>query len=382
MKNVFRIMLLITLLTGCKTTETEPNVDKNQGQDDPALKSGLANGAWTDTLSAGGFNNFASFKNFHYTFTVENPNQKVSIELTSPDIDVKYALYNALGQQIGTSTTSKSISQEVTLSPGERPHRLVVTADRQAVGTFKLKVGGAKDGLTRLPFNILRSQKQSWGDLGGAGPNKSFKNHFYTFDVTDDNTSIDIELQSADTEVALLLYDSNGSVANTVGGQRYVYTIPAVKKGTYTVMAATSQRGNVGDYNCNVYGKVANLKRVSANAETKSDTWPAGKVGETAQVYSLDITSTGNSPLDIALSSGDVNVFLQLQDGSEKLITNTTSTAKSTYLLNQDLPKGTYRIRVRPAGTETATNPSQSSNSAGGAYKLSVFGQFANLKKL
>lgn len=374
MKNAIRVMLLITFLTGCKEKGPDP--------EEEALKTGLATGEWTAASSAGGFNNYSSFKNFQYNFTVENANQMVSIELTSGDIDVKYALYDALGQLIGTSLSGRIVSQEFKLSPGERPHRLVVTADRQAVGKFSLKVSGTKDGLAPIPFNTIRSDKQSWGDLGGAGPKKSFKNHFYTFDVTDDNTSIDIELQSADTEVALFVYDSNGSQVATVGGQRYVYTIPAAKKGAYTLMAATFKRGSVGNYNCNVFGKVGNLKRVPSNSETKADTWKAGKVGETAQIYSLDITSTANSPLDIELSASDVNVFLELQDGSGKRIVNTFSTAKMEYLISQDLPKGSYRIRVRPAGTETASNPSQSSNSSGGAYKLSVFGQFANLKKL
>lgn len=369
MKNAIWVILLITFLTGCKET-------------DPGLKAGLATGEWTAASTAGGFNNYNSFKNFQYTFTVENANQMVSIELTSENINVKYNLYDQLGQLISTSSPSGSVTQQVTLSPGDRQHRLVVMADRQAVGKFSLKVTGTKDGLIPIPFTTLRSDRQSWGDLGGAGPNKSFKNHFYTFDVIEDNTTIDIELQSDETEVALFLYDSNGSLLTTVSGQRYVYTIPVAKKGAYTLMVATFKRGSVGSYNCNVFGKVGNLKKVSSNSETKSDSWKAGKVGETAQVYTLDITSAVNSPLDLELSSTDVNVFLQLQDASGKTIVNTFSTSKTEYLVRQDLPKGSYRIRVRPAGTETAVDPSQSSNSPGGAYKLSVFGQFANLRKL
>lgn len=382
MKNVIKVMLLITFLTGCSNSDSDPNPDPNQDPGETELKTGLANGEWTSASSAGGFSSYNSFKNFQYNFTVENANQTVSFELTSGDTDVKYALYDPLGQLIGTSSTGRNVSQQVKLSPGERPHRLVVMADRQAVGKFSLKVSGAKDGLTPIEFATLRTDKQSWGELGGGGLTKSFKNHFYTFDVTEDNTFVDIELQSADTEVALYLYDSNGTQLSTVGAKRYVYIIPTAKKGTYTLMVATAKRGSVGDYTCNVFGKVGNLKKVASGSEIKSDTWKAGKVGETAHVYSLDINSTGTSSLDIELSSSDVNVFLELQDGSGKRITNTFSTAKTANLFSQDLAKGSYRIRVRPAGTETASNPSQSANSPGGAYKLSVFGQFANMKKL
>lgn len=367
MKNSIWVLLLITFLTGCK--ETDP------------LKTGNATGEWTEASSGGGFNNYNSFKNFQYNFTVENANQKVAIELTSEGTDVKYALYDGAGQLIGTSNTGRSINQEVTLNPGGRPHRLVITANRQAIGKFSLKVSGSKDGLQRIPFTTLRSDGRSWGDLGGGGPNKTFKNHFYTFEVTEDDTMLDIELQSTETEVGLVVYNSNGSLLATVSGERYVFTLPVAKKGTYTLMAATFKRGSVGNYNCTIFGKVANMKRVSANSETKTGTWSAGKVGETAHVYGLEITEA-DSPMDMELSSTDVNVYLQLQDASGKTIANTFSTAKTEYLIRQDLPKGSYRIRVRPAGTETAVDPSQSSSSPGGAYKLSVFGQFGNLRKL
>lgn len=368
MKNLFVLLLIATVLMGCP------------GKDDPVdeveikLKDGLANGEWSSASTAGGFDNYTSYKNFHYTFEVAEANQVVSFELISGDINVQYTLFDPIGNRVETSTQGRQISSPYTAkSPGI--YRIVVSADRRAIGKFSLKVTGTKAGIEPVSFQALRSETQNWGPLGGGAGKKTFKNHFYTFEVVEDNSAIDIELLSADTEVSLFLYDNLGALVTARQSSRYEYILYAVKKGVYTVMAGTNSRGSVGNYNLHIFGKTKNLKRVSSSSETKSEKWNAGKIGEILHIYSIDITSDANSPLDIELASPDVNVVIELQDKSGDNIGGIYGAQKSQFYLSKDLPKGSYRIQVRPSGT-------LGGSTSGGKYGLTVAGQFANLKKM
>jgi len=133
-------------------------------------------------------------------------------------------------------------------------------------------------------------------------------------------------------------------------------------------MAGTNTRGSVGNYRLNIFGKIKNLQRIPSNAETKTGSWATGKSADT---YSLEINSSNNSPLDLELSSGDIDVWLELQNGVGDRITFQHLNRKE-FIVSNDLPKGTYRIYVRPYPT----------TGAGGNYTLQVHGQFVNLKKL
>jgi hypothetical protein len=223
----------------------------------------------------------------------------------------------------------------------------------------------------RITSQTLKSNTQNWGPLGGGGLNKSFKNHFYTFEVTSDNTSIDATLESADTDIYLMLYDDLGQpmLTSSSANSRYQFAIVGAKKGTYSVMAATRTRGNVGNYRLNITGKVANLKKIESQVNTVTGRW-ANK--DAVDTYSLRVSSTSNSPVDLELSSGDTNVSLQLQDGSGKFITQAI-TARTVFIVSKDLAPGTYRVQVKPSSV----------NLVGGAnYTLHVHGQFTDFKKL
>jgi len=337
----------------------------------PEQRLRVATGEWTAARGVGGGAhnrdpNFNTFKNFQYTFDVVGANKIVKVSLSSADIDVQFALYNPLGQLIKTSSLSRTVSEEFTLNEGK--YRIVVCAARRAVGRFSLNVLGVNSELGLIPSEILQSDTQNWGLLGGGGNAKTFKNHFYTFEVTDDNTSVDIELESPDANVALHLYDELGTRIALENGQRYGFILRLTKKGIYTVMAGTNTRGSVGNYRLNIFGKIKNLQRIPSNAETKTGSWATGKSADT---YSLEINSSNNSPLDLELSSGDIDVWLELQNGVGDRITFQHLNRKE-FIVSNDLPKGTYRIYVRPYPT----------TGAGGNYTLQVHGQFVNLKKL
>lgn len=376
MKNLFYTILLIVGLFGCKSKNTDPTpVNPTPINTDPATIERKSTGTWT-TLDkgAGGFNNYESFKNFQYTFEVLTNNQTVDMTLSSSVIDLQYAIFNPLGQLIAYSTSasrSRLLTKSLTLNAGI--YRLTICADRNAIGDFSLTLKGIKANPVRIPSKILQSNTQTWGDLGGGGLGyyKSFKNHYYTFDVTEENSSIDVELLSTDTEVALVLYDELGTEIERKNGDRYHYIIEKLKKGTYSLMAGTNKKRSMGNYQLNLVGKLDKLVKVPSNTSSVTGYWPQNSSFDT---YSLEINES-NSTLDLELMSADTYVSMDLQTSVGTSIDLSNPYNKNTTtIISESLPKGTYRIVVEPY--------TYFSKGGFGNYSLNVVGQFKNFKKL
>ncbi|WP_147276931.1 hypothetical protein [Runella aurantiaca] len=369
-------LFLVFILAGCainreavipQTASTTPQVPGIPTEE----KIRTASGEWTTARGgAGGAPyqdpNLNTFKNFQYTFDVVGSNKVVKMSLSSSDIDVQFALYNPLGELIGTSSSGRSSSQSFTLNEGK--YRAVVCAARRAVGKFVLNVVGVNSDLGLIPSQTLQSDTQNWGPLGGGGKEKTFKNHFYTFEITDDNTSIDVELESPDTDIAVYIYDELGQVLNSnFFSERYRFLLTVAKKGVYTIMAATGNRGSVGSYRLNIFGKVNDLKRVESQVATIKGNWINNNSVDT---YSLQL-NPNSSPLDIEFSSADAKAIMDLQNNVGSRITYTITSKNTDYIVRDNLPKGEYRIIVYPGRNQGA-----------GAYTLNVYGQFSDLKKL
>lgn len=367
------LIFCILLLAGCtiKREYVTPQTNSTPGPTIPKTVDPNAptTGEWTQAKGgAGGFPNYESFKNFQYNFEIEGNNQAVAIQLLCDVIDVQYALFNPLGQQIDVQGRGRNVgSNNYTLNAGK--YRIVVTADRQAVGKFSLSLIGTKAGATLIPSNILQSNTQNWGALGGGGKDVTYKNHFYTFDVTEDNFSVDVELESPDTDVALYVYDQLGQPLNTsYFGDRSKYVILKLNKGTYSVMAATVTRGSVGNYTLRLVGKAQNLQRVESQFTTVKGTWDSKTA---ADLYSVDLTPN-TSPLDIELTSAETVCQIDLQNTSGTTLTNTTLANNSIHLLGKNLAKATYLIKVYPG--RVSGKP--------GNYTLNLYGRYTNFKKL
>lgn len=375
--NHLLFLFLVSVLAGCaieretvipQTASTKPQVPGIPAEE----RIRTASGEWTTARGGGGGApnrdpNFNTFKNFQYTFDVVGSNKVVKVSLSSPDINVQFALYSPLGELIQIGSSGRASSQEFTLNEGK--HRIVVCATRRAVGKFILNVVGVNSDLGLIPSETLQSDTQNWGPLGGGGGEQTFKNHFYTFEITDDNTSIDVELESPDTNIELSIYDELGRVVNTsYFNERYRFCITPAKKGVYTVMAGTGMRGNLGSYRLNIFGKVSNLKRIDSQVTTVKGNLATNSSVDT---YSIQLTSN-NSGLDIEFSSADVRAFFYLQNNVGSQIASSGYIAyNNDYIVRNNLPKGEYRIVITPAR-----------NAGFGNYTLTVHGQFANLKKL
>jgi hypothetical protein len=354
-------LLLAIALPSCKKNTIEAEEDPKTAP----LKLRQFEYEWIAAEGgSGGFNNFESFKNLQLTFDVGEDNQAVEIAVASTVIDVQYALFDPLGRRIEASRQGRSLAKTYTLNAGQ--YRLVICGARRAVGKFEFLIKGILKDPELIDSELLQSDTQSWGPLGGGGLEVTFKNHFYTFDITDDNTSIDVELESSDTDVALSVYDALGQRVVYEFGGRDRFKIIAVKKGTYKVMAATRNRNNVGNYRLNITGKVSNLKKLDSQVNTVTGRW-ANK--DAVDTYSLRVSSTGNSPVDLELSSGDTNVRLELQNGSGNFIERQIGN-RTEFIVTKDLAPGTYRVQIKPYGNGF------------GNYTLHVHGQFADFKKL
>jgi hypothetical protein len=317
----------------------------------------------------GGGGRAVTYKNHFYTVEVTEDNTPIDFALESANVDLNMVIYNPLGQPIASDFFNSRYEFKVIVLPKGTYTVMAATDNRGAVGNYQLNIFGKVANLKRVESQILQSGTQDWGTLGGGGNVKSTKNHFYSFDVTEENTPLDFEIESADTETSLFLYNSLDVAIVEQRGSRYLFRLIAARKGTYTIMAGTLNRGDVGKYSLRVFGKVANLKRipsVSANAEGN---WQTGRSFDT---YSIQITDS-NAPLDIDLSSPDTKVAIYLQNSVGTFLDKTYFPYKSIALPIESLPRGTYRIVVQ------THNPIFD---PGGSYIMNVFGRFTDFKKL
>jgi hypothetical protein len=363
MKKTIIYIFLFFLISGCK--KEDPNAPEDPAVAPTKLRT-ITNQWVSDKGGAGGMGIYESFKNFQYNFDVGENNQVVDITLSSKDVNIQYALFDPNGTRLDVISGGREVTRSFKLNAGK--YRLVICAERRAVGTFELKMLGILGNPVLKDSQILQTGTQNWGNLGGAGKEKSFKNHLYTFEVTDDNTSIDAEMESSDTDVALYVYDELGrSLTDNYFAYRYRSFVLPAKKGTYTLMAASSTRGSVGNYKVNVFGKIANLKKIESQSASINGNWANNSAVDT---YSLDLTST-SSPIDIDFSTVDAKAILELQNGVGSRIEYTVLSRNTDFIIRPDMPRGTYRIVIRPGR-----------NDGFGNYKLNVFGQFTNFKKM
>lgn len=294
---------------------------------------------------AGGRDNPESYKNFQLEFLVEEDNKPILILLTSPMLDVSYVLHNTLGEVIERSSAGRSVDGEQVLNKGK--YRIVVMADRNAVGKFQLDIHGIRKAILPLPREILNSGSKNWGDLGGGGNALTPKNHMYTFEVTEDNAVVDIELASPDTDISLYIGNINGEIIEKTSGNRSRFKLVKFNKGTYYVMAGSHVRGSKGGYTLNVYGKVKNLKQITAKNKAVDGVW---QVGNDTHTFELEVTED-NSLLDVELTSTS-NLWLGFEVVDSKGVrvitrSNVGVHKNLTYTIVR-VQKGKYNIISQP----------------------------------
>ncbi|MGV3560279.1 PKD domain-containing protein [Larkinella arboricola] len=331
----------------------------------PAIRE--ITGKWTVADGTGGGNEYTP-RNHIYTFDVATNNQPVSLTLTSPDIDAGFYMYDPNGNVIDGygSGFGRNQTEDKIVNAGKYTV-MVRSGKRYDIGAYVLRGRGLGSDFTRVPALREKAIDVTFGPEGGGGdgPRISARNHYYTFDVTADNSFIDINLQSPETRVWLNLYSPNGSLVRNTYLSTPAYLIEKLNKGTYSLWLGSGERDAMGKYSLDIFGQVQNLKQYVFESAIVSDEY-RGK--NAATTYTLTVTEN-NTVIDVSLRSPEGGGDIRLYDPNGTQIANTY--ANNYEYLVRNTNKGQYKIVVRPNG----------STSGLGKYTLSVYGKFTDLKK-
>ena len=320
-------------------------------------------GKWSDADGTSGANDYTP-RNRFYSFEVSSDNQLISLTLTSSDINVGLALYNPLGNLLNYRQYDRAIVIDQIVNAGTYSV-MAYTGQRYDKGSFKLVGKGLGSEFSQRVDKRLTATDVSFGTEGGGGTEYTPRNHYYTFDVTSDNATVDINAQSATSGLWLSLFGSSGAqIADTyVGTPRYL--IRKLNKGTYGLWVGSGDRNAVAKYTLDLFGQVQNLKQSVFDFATLADTY-RGK--NAATLYTLTVTED-NTILDVSLSSPNVAGNLTIVNPNGVNVGDTYN-GNYRYLIKAT-NKGQYKIQVAPDG----------SSSGIGNYTLSVYGKFTDLKK-
>lgn len=347
MKSVYVLILLSGIIFSCSTKSA---VDPEEGN--------RFSGEWTAAKGgAGGWQDAASFKNYQLEYTVEGNSQEISYLLTSSDLDVAFVLYKANGEVLDISGKGRNETRKQVLNAGK--YRIAILAERDGVGKFELVVEGILQKPVPVSFERISSGAKAWSELGGGGLYVTPKNHMYTFEVTEDNVFVDLELSSNNTNVGLYITNKNGEFTEYIAGNRSHFLVRKFNKGTYGIMAATHVRGAKGNYQLNLYGNVRNLKQTPVNERAIEGSWANGA---DVKVYDVEVVDDIGM-LDVELGSPSYSVAMQISDSKGNYdIQHNANNVFGAYRVS----KGVYRISVKP----------HFYTSQAGGYKLTLVGNF------
>lgn len=360
---LFLLCLTAVIASGARASES----------DMPDLPcANLVTGTWDP---GGGLSHPFSFRNHRYSFTVPADGSSLSITLESPGADGAIWLYNPLGQEVDKTWGDRSLTLTADeLDAGE--YLLIAgTQERGVSSKYKLEVAGMASALTRIPSQILTASGAWDTEGGGLGHPHSFRNHRYTVEVTEQNSMLDIILESTGADGAIWVYNPLGQEIDKTWGDRDLFIVAeAPRKGTYTIIVGTQQRNVLNaSYQLNVNGQVANLSRISSQVACADGNIPQGAgLGQPNStkndIYTFQVTEN-NSSIDLIVRSPayDLAVWVYNPLGQE---IGRTWGDRDLFIVEGDLKAGTYKI---VCGTQQENE--------GGPYHLCVVGQLSNFKK-
>lgn len=294
-----------------------------------------------------------SFRNHHYTFKVDNNNTNVEINLESDAVNVYIWVYNSLGEQLERGGGGLSRMLNLVLNSGTYTV-IAGTNDRGAIGNYNLDVkGNGVSEINRISSNRLTIDDGVWDEGGGGHSNYSFRNHYYKFEVEENNTYVDIVLQSPDTEVALYLYDSFETYERQYGNktEEIVYQLNA---GSYFLLVSPRERNQpISNYYLDIAGQVSNLEKISSTSKLfENVSWEDDGGGGLSYPFSfrnhrylVEVTKN-NTSIDAILRSNEAEVCIWFYDTNGEFIKREYGT-KNEFLIG-DVNEGTYLLIVGP----------------------------------
>jgi hypothetical protein len=372
---------LLVLISGCNKTAVDPNAPASdpKGVDPLTINRKITDG-WNKTKGLGGGRSLSP-KNHLYEFEVTNDNSVVDFSVSSTDIEIGYIVYDTFDQKLSEQWGSKSEKSQIKLNEGKY-YILVYSEESNAVGNYLLTITGIPKIQKRITTNWLKTVDQSFGELGGGGfvfhANYAFnknspKNNYYTFEVTDDNSIIDLEFEANSADCWMKLYDANGTNLDYFNLQRGGNLIIKLNKGKYSVWVGTRERDAKTNYVLNIFGKVTNLVKNEFKIFKNPGTWPKKDAFDTYQIIVekdnsfIDFNLTGNYDVDFVVFDSNNNpVSPANQFGN---VYNRNGSYYNVYNI------GTYEIEVYPS------ERSKEVFSGSKTYNLNIVGDVKSVSK-
>jgi PKD repeat protein len=331
---------------------------------------------WNSTKGTSGGDAY-SFRNHFYTFDVTEDNKTVTANVQSGDIDVAFYWYNSLGQDLnGRPSYSRNYTDTQKLNKGKYT-LLVTTKNRYAIGKYNLVIRGIDLAPVRVTSTTLKDSKNFAEGAGGSytyfDAYLSPLNKYYTFNVTEDNTIVDVNVMSNTADTWIKLYNSLGQSLNYIDLSRTPFQIQKLQKGTYTMLLGADFATKT-DYTLEINGKVEKLVEKVAAVLKISDKWSANLVTTDGRDYSFDNyafdVTEDNTWIEVVATSADVENRTNVYDSGGVDVSSAPYFTDKVKRQTFKASKGKYKIYLRSAGKSTA------------AYNLLVVGQVANLRKL
>ena len=316
-----------------------------------------------DSWQSSGGRNKDSFRNPHYLFDLAQDGD-VSFNITSNSQNYIYLLDN-LGT-IVAEINNTTLTQ--TLTAGTYTV-VAATYNGNVSENYTLQILGGVSNIRKIDSQYL-TRSNTW-TLSAGRNTSSYRNHHYTFDVTQD-TYIDIMLTTS-VGTALYLLDSHDVTVGTsesTGGLAQIHT--ALKPDTYRLVAGTYTAGaTMIDYTVEMYGQFSNFTQISSNHTVLQGSWISSGGRNTKSFrndhYLVEVLQDTYLDIDLITSVGTAMYLVNDQGVTVGAYESTGGAAQ----IGVNATPGIYEIVV---GTYT---PGSNAN-----YNLDLFGHFNSVNKI
>jgi len=191
LKYIFQSLITGYLLCLCACDPT----DTGGGVDDKEVK-----GIWDP---GAGLSHSFSFRNAQYTFEVKADKSTVDITLSSTDVNVALWLFNPLGQRVNYTWGDRTVTLLKTDLPAGLYTVVAGAQERQEKGKYTLSITGNVSSLTPIAGNS-KIAIGNWNTKGGGLSHpESFRNRLYTVEVVNENSTLDLILESTGANGAI-----------------------------------------------------------------------------------------------------------------------------------------------------------------------------------
>ena len=207
------------------------------------------------------FSEYLSPRNKLYTFEVLEDNTYVDIDVSSNNADTWVKLFNSLNQSQNLIRGGRRDFQNLKCDKGIYT-LLVGTVENLVKTNYNLEINGKVSKLTEKVAKVLKVDDKWSGNLVVVdGRDFSFDN--YTFDITEDNTWIEITSISSDVNNRTNIYNSSGQEvsSNPFNTDKICRQTFKVSKGAYKIYLRGFSKSTAA-YSMSVIGQVANLKKL------------------------------------------------------------------------------------------------------------------------